>query len=63
MQTVKHFASHTVVGLNEGPSPSAFGEWASGADQPWAGWGFRMPLAEPGVHLSICTGLSIDVYA
>ena len=27
------------------------------------GWGFRMPLAEPGVHLSICTGLSIDVHA
>jgi hypothetical protein len=26
-------------------------------------WGFRMPLAEPGVHLSICTGLSIDVHA
>ena len=25
--------------------------------------GFRMPLAEPGLHLSICTGLSIDVYA
>jgi hypothetical protein len=23
--------------------------------------GFRTPLAEPGVHLSICTGLSLDV--
>jgi hypothetical protein len=26
-------------------------------------WGFRMPLAEPGVRLSIRTGLSLDVYA
>jgi hypothetical protein len=25
--------------------------------------GFRMPLTEPGVRLSIRTGLSIDVYA
>lgn len=25
--------------------------------------GFRMPLAEPGVRLSLRTGLSIDVYA
>jgi hypothetical protein len=26
-------------------------------------WGFRMLLAEPGVRLSIRTGLSLDVYA
>ena len=26
-------------------------------------WGFRMPLAEPGVRLSIRTRLSLDVYA
>jgi hypothetical protein len=25
--------------------------------------GFRAPLSEPGVHLSLCTGLSIDVDA
>jgi hypothetical protein len=25
--------------------------------------GFRMPLAEPGVRLSLRTGLSLDVYA
>ena len=25
--------------------------------------GFRMPLAEPGVRLSIRTGLSLDVHA
>jgi hypothetical protein len=25
--------------------------------------GFRTPLSEPGVHLSLCTGLSIDVDA
>jgi hypothetical protein len=31
------------------------GQWASGADQPVKGWGFRMPLTEPGVHLAICT--------
>jgi hypothetical protein len=42
--------------------PQWIGEWASDARQRVATAGFRMPLAEPGVHLSICTGLSIDVY-
>jgi hypothetical protein len=41
---------------------SVVGEWASDANQP-CDWGFRMPLTEPGVRLSIRTGLSLDVHA
>jgi hypothetical protein len=39
------------------------GEWASGARPRLPAAGFRMPLAEPGVRLSLRTGLSLDVYA
>jgi hypothetical protein len=38
-------------------------EWASGARRRRTAAGFRMPLAEPGVRLSIRTGLSLDVHA
>ena len=39
------------------------GEWAYGARQRMTGVGFRMPLTEPGVRLSIRTGLSLEFYA
>ena len=38
-----------------------FVRWALGAVPGSRRVGFRAPPSEPGVHLSLCTGLSIDV--
>ena len=44
--------------------PSLYAMW-NGRAAPYrlSPVGFRAPLTEPGVHLSLCTGLSIDVDA
>ena len=55
---------HTLILRRDKREPQ-YHLWESGHPTPTSGfrWGFRMPLAEPGVRLSIRTGLSVDVYA